>query len=171
MRSLVYFNPRRNPLATRELFSEFDSFFNDLAYPQFAPLGQEKPGLSSTSVEETEKAFLLSVDLPGVLPSDIKLDVSKDKLEIQAERKKEFRTENGTEKRTVGQYSHSFTLPEDVNGDEIEAHFENGVLTLALPKEIKAQKKTISIQHGQENKGLLERWFSKPDSASEKKIN
>ena len=173
MRSLVYFNPRRTPMTTRELFPEFDSFFEDFSPAKLFANEAVRDWGHHSSVEETEKAYLLSVDLPGVSPNDIHLDAEKGKLHIRAERKKEVRSSNGTETKTFGQYAQSFSLPEDVNTEAIEAHFENGVLTLALPKEVKSTKKTIAIQHGQQTstKNLLDRWFSKSEDKAEKKVN
>ncbi len=181
MRSLVFFNPRQAPMTTRELFSEFDSFFEDfgparmmsLDSTKALPQGAVQDWKTHSSIEETDKAFLLTVDLPGVLPNDIHLDTEKGRLHIKAERKKEMRSANGVETKTHSQYSQSFSLPDEVNPEAIEAHFENGVLTLALPKEMKSPKKSISIQHGQQasTKNLLERWFSKAEDKAEKKLN
>lgn len=179
MRPLVFFNSKRNPLSTKDFFSEFDSFFDDFSPTRYWPNPEysTKELASDTSVDENDKAFLVSVDLPGVKPDDIKLDVTKNRIHVHAERKSEL-TENGKTTKSFGHYSETFTIPEEVNSEKIEAHFEHGVLTLILPKEASGEKKSIQVKHGHESKGLLDRWFAKPapteqdaKANTEKKLN
>jgi HSP20 family protein len=113
----------------------------------------EGPSRASTyapacDIVETEKHFLLGLDVPGLKQEEIGIEVKDNLLHISGERKAFERTESDTVVRTerrFGKFSRVFTLPQNVNQDAIEAHFENGVLNVILPKEEKAQVKKISI--------------------------
>ncbi len=98
---------------------------------------------------ETDDAFLASMDIPGVTFSDISIELEEDRLSIFAERKSPFdKTGEKTKK-----YSQVFTLPKNIDSEKINAHYENGVLSLTLPKSAdhKAKKK-IQISTGQKPK-------------------
>lgn len=98
---------------------------------------------------ETDEAFLASMDIPGVTLSDISIELEEDRLAVSAERKNPFdKTGEMTRK-----YSQVFTLPKNIDVAKIDAHYENGVLSLTLPKsaEHKAKKK-IQISTGQKPK-------------------
>jgi HSP20 family protein len=99
---------------------------------------------------ETETAFQLQVALAGFNKEDIKLDFEDGKLTISGERK--FDADNKTNKyhfleTNYGRFSRSFTLPENISEGGIEARFENGLLTVVLPKdEKKALKRQIAVK-------------------------
>lgn len=102
-------------------------------------------------VDETVEAYLLSVDLPGVKKEDLKIDMSGDVLTISGERKYERDSkEAGASKveRSYGSFQRSFTLPNSVEGNKIEAHLEDGVLRIVIPKSEQAKPRTIEIQAG-----------------------
>lgn len=98
---------------------------------------------------ETDDAFLASMDIPGVNLSDINIDQEEDKLTISATRKNPFdKTGEMTKK-----YSQVFILPKNIEAEKINAHYENGVLSLTLPKsEENKVKKKIQISTGQKPK-------------------
>ncbi len=123
----------RNPNWERE----FDHLFNFAKDEQWAP---------AVEISEEEKFFSVSVDVPGVKQEDIELEVKDNRLFVSGERK----THTDKEKvlrseRRYGKFSRIFTLPQDVNTDAIEARFEEGVLTVTVPKVEKAQPKKITI--------------------------
>jgi HSP20 family protein len=100
-------------------------------------------------VEEGEH-FVLRADLPGVREDDVNIEVEDNVLTISGERKSE--QEDRKEgyhrvERAVGRFSRSLTLPEGVDPDSIQAQFENGVLTVRIPKpqERKARRVAISV--------------------------
>jgi HSP20 family protein len=98
---------------------------------------------------ETDEAFLASIDIPGVNFSDIYIELEENRLSVAAERKNPF--------DKIGEpaikYSQFFTLPKNIEEDKINAHYENGVLSLTLPKmaDNKA-KKRIPVITGQKPK-------------------
>jgi HSP20 family protein len=96
---------------------------------------------SVSEFNETEKAYFMTLDLPGV---------NKTKLDVQVEGEQILIT--GFRKRTMGEkeeseqkITHQFLMPKYVDKDKIQAHLEDGVLYLALPKLEKAQPKKIEI--------------------------
>jgi HSP20 family protein len=102
-------------------------------------------------VIENDNEFVVKASLPGIKPGDIEVTFHNQTLTIKGELKQE---ENLTEEkyhlqeRRYGMFSRSITLPSDVNGDAIKADFEDGVLSLSLPKKEEVKAKRISIQTG-----------------------
>lgn len=91
----------------------------------------------SVNVKENGDSFIVEVAASGMDKNDFKIDVEDDVLTISAEKKQEKKDE--TEKYTRREFSYnsfsrSFTLPENVNGDQIKASYENGMLVIKLPK-------------------------------------
>lgn len=102
------------------------------------------------NTREGESAFHIDIDLPGVKKENIKVDMNKDILTISGERKtKEAVNEDDYYKleTTFGKFSRSFTLPEDIDIEHIEARSDNGVLEVIIPK-LKEEKikKNIEIK-------------------------
>jgi len=115
------------------------------------------PSLSTTSanqlkldVKETDKAFEVTVDIPGVDKKDVNVSVKNQNLEITAHREEVREEEKDNYRRMErfsGQVYRSLRLPENVLADQIEAHSDNGVLHITVPKtEHKEDVKTIEIK-------------------------
>ncbi len=122
-----------------DLFSDWDRM---MAYDEreFAPL---------TDVAETDEAYTVSIDLPGLKKEDIKIEVTDNVLNVSGERKNESQFSDGQIhrlERSYGSFKRSFALPKAVSADDIEAHYENGVLNVKLPKSKIAQSRKIEIQ-------------------------
>lgn len=104
--------------------------------------------LPRVDIEDLEGHFLIHAELPGVAKEDIDLSVEDNILKITGEKKLERNqeTENSTYfERSFGRFERSFQLPKSINSEKIEAHYENGVLKIAIPKAAEAVKKTIEI--------------------------
>ena len=100
--------------------------------------GDRRNGSISTDIRETEDAFVLEADLPGFKKEDIHIDVSDGALTINAERhsQHEEKDKEGSYlrcERSYGSFSRSFNM-EGVDTEAIKAAFNDGVLTLTLPK-------------------------------------
>ena len=100
-------------------------------------------------VVETEKAFELFVEVPGMNKEDFNLEVNDNYLTISGERKfsseKNEKNFHSIETR-YGSFSRSFTLPDSVSSDKINAKYNNGILELTIPKdEKKLLKSTIKV--------------------------
>lgn len=129
-----------------DLFSDWDRMLNltqgTNAYDEreFAPL---------TDVAETDECYMVSIDLPGLKKEDIKIEVTDNILNVSGERTNTSTVNDGQVhrvERSYGSFKRSFTLPKAVNAEAIEAHYENGVLDVKLPKSKLAQSRKIEIQ-------------------------
>lgn len=102
-------------------------------------------------IDETDSHYLVNMDLPGVKKNEIQIDVRNQQLVISGERKQECVHDKGmchSLERYHGRFQRSFSLPGTIDVDKIEAHFEDGVLQIAVPKVETATKKTIAIGEG-----------------------
>lgn len=102
-----------------------------------------------TDVIETEREIRVVTEMPGLHPEDIEVDVENNVLTIRGE-KREERTENKEGRyhlaeRRYGIFTRSFVLPRDVDAEQIGANFENGVLTVTIPKSEKTRRRRIDV--------------------------
>ncbi|MCT7521753.1 Hsp20/alpha crystallin family protein [Aliarcobacter cryaerophilus] len=104
----------------------------------------------TVNTREGEFAYHVDVDLPGVKKEDIKIDLNKGILTISGERKtkEEVKQEDYYKIETYfGKFSRSFTLPDNVDIENIEAKSDNGVLEIVIPKlKDDVSKKSIEIK-------------------------
>ncbi|HRO46672.1 Hsp20/alpha crystallin family protein [Agriterribacter sp.] len=103
----------------------------------------------AVNIVERKDDYLVSMAAPGLKKEDFKIDVEGDLLAVRSEKEEE--NEEKDEKYTRREYSYSsfersFTLPDEVNKDKIDAHYQDGVLKLVLPKKEEAKKMAISKQ-------------------------
>jgi HSP20 family protein len=106
----------------------------------------------SCDISETESHYMVSFDMPGVKKENIKVEVQGNKLVVSGERQREAAVQDGEAtlrtERVYGKFERSFLLPNSANAEKIEAHFENGILNVALPKAETAKSKSVKIQTG-----------------------
>ena len=104
----------------------------------------------AADVYETEGAYLIAVDLPGVERSAVDIDLDDEKLVIRGTRTIERNGAKGKERvaRPYGRFRRSFTVPANVADEGIQAEYKNGVLEITLPKrnETRAQRIQIKVQ-------------------------
>ena len=137
-------------MSTRELTKRselFPAFFDDFFKPWNEWMGMGR-ALTTPAVNITENKnhFEVSVAAPGCKKSDFNIDVEDNMLTISSEKeeRKEEKEERYTRKEyNYSSFSRSFTLPEDVIKDKIEAVYEDGVLRLTLPKTEQAKKAAL----------------------------
>lgn len=144
--------PRRNlsPDMMGDVFEDFDRIVDSFLRPTYSTTVNFQP---TCDVNETKDHFLVSFDVPGMKKEDIKIEVQGNQLVISGERQREVR-EEGSEaslrhERYYGKFERTFALPSSINTEKIEAHYENGVLNVALPKAEAAKGRTIQVQSGQ----------------------
>ena len=105
-------------------------------------------------VVDTEKAYEVTAELPGMDEKNVEVKLANGALTIKGEKKEEKEKEKNKDyhvsERRYGSFQRSFTVPDGVDEDKIEATFKNGVLTVSLPKTAEAQKKEkqIAIKKG-----------------------
>lgn len=107
----------------------------------------------ATDLHETAGGHELTVEVPGVAPSEIEVKVTGDRLTIRGEKTEERREEAGERvlsERRYGAFSRSFRLPEGVDPEAVEAHAQNGVLKVRLPRKAGAEPpaRKIAVQSG-----------------------
>lgn len=123
----------------------FDSFFNEMNGGTTNAASFFKPAVN---ISETEKQFELSFALPGMEKSEVKVELKDNQLTVSGEKKmvKEENTKYHRVENLYGKFSRSFTLPENVDGNNITAEFKNGILNVVLPKAEVPAPKTIEIK-------------------------
>lgn len=100
------------------------------------------------NVNEDKKSYRVTVDMPGVKKEDIDVSVQGNQVSITAEVTREDNRDNERElysERYVGRAYRSFSLPSDIDGDQAEASYESGVLTLTLPKKAGTETRRLSV--------------------------
>jgi HSP20 family protein len=127
------------------LMRDFDQLFQELA-GQTARQGRELA--PPTDIYETEAGVTLQVDLPGHDPKAIEVKVEKGVLTIRSERKAPEGAKESARRleRGFGVYARSFKLPDTVDASNVEARYENGVLTLALPRKEESKPRVIEVK-------------------------
>jgi HSP20 family protein len=98
-------------------------------------------------VEETSDAYHVEIELPGVKQEDVDIEVAGRRVSVQGERKEKERVGILRKReRTVGRFRYEVTLPGDIDEDGVEAHLDEGVLTVWLPKPEAARPRRIQIR-------------------------
>lgn len=103
----------------------------------------------AVDIYEDEKAIYLKAELPGINPDEIKINVENDVLTLEGERK--FEKEEKKEgyhrvERSYGSFRRSFSVPDNVSTEDIDATYKDGVLTLTLPKTREANAREIKVK-------------------------
>ncbi|MDP2850160.1 MAG: Hsp20/alpha crystallin family protein [Sulfuricurvum sp.] len=117
---------------------EMENFFN-------RPIPRMSSMYSAARMKESNKAYLISIDLPGMDKKDISIETSGNRLMISGERKEESESKEGS-KKSYRRFNQSFSLPDDANLEAISATSTNGVLKITVPKTGKKVSKKIEIK-------------------------
>lgn len=97
-------------------------------------------------VEESDDAYVITADLPGIPRENIKLQMVNNTLILSGERKSEHKDETThSMKRSYGSFRRSFSLPSQVDEAQMTAKYNDGVLTITLPKAEEAKAKLIEV--------------------------
>ncbi|MEL7498013.1 MAG: Hsp20/alpha crystallin family protein [Planctomycetota bacterium] len=116
------------------------------------PKGSQQAKSSWTprvQVTESETRYELKMELPGVDPSSVNLEMKDNRLEIHGTKEKEEleeATKSLRDERLTGEFQRSFEFPQQVDADQIAAEFKNGVLNVALPKSENVLPRKIEIK-------------------------
>jgi len=137
----------RDPVDSfREFRGELDRIFNTNAATYTDATSDWVP---SVDIKETQDAYEVAADVPGVEPKDIDVSLEDGVLTVKGERKADSQDEGEGYTRTelsVGSFYRRFTLPDTADAENISAKTEHGVLKLIIPKKEKALPKKISVQ-------------------------
>lgn len=147
MAKLTRFEPF-NDIAGFEPFREMEDLLRDFRMvPAFR--GFEAEPRIRVDVTETEQAYTLKAEIPGVKKEDIKVAVEGNMVTISAEIRQEKDENTGSMlrgERFYGQQSRSFTLPQEVDDANAQARYTDGILELTLPKRPGTARKQLSVQ-------------------------
>lgn len=136
-------------------FDPFQTVREMLRWDPFADLYRgfptERAGVTFSpmfDVRETNDAFILQADVPGVMEKDIEISLTNNRLIINGKRESEAEVKGETyyrSERTWGSFSRSFTLPSDVDANKVTAEMKSGVLIVQLPKTGESMTKHIPV--------------------------
>ena len=147
-RDLIRWNPLRNVVAWHEDVHHVfhNSFQND------GRLFGDGAWAPAVDLEETEDAYLVTADLPGVSQKDIKVTLQDHVLTLQGQRKIEERSTDRWEgdrfERSSGLFSRRFTLPNSGDPDTVKAAYNGGVLKVRIQKQEEAKPRQIEVRAG-----------------------
>lgn len=134
---------------SRSLDRLFDDSFFDRVFgttPQGESTGSRSPALDVT---ESERAYTVHVDLPGVAKGDVKIAIDGRRVNVEAAVRRNEEGNDGERvvyrERLVGSYARSFTLPQDIDQAESQAKLDSGVLTLTLTKRRAATASHLTV--------------------------
>jgi HSP20 family protein len=123
----------------------FRPFFPSLFDDDFFTASTSRPNvLPAVNIREDDKNYILELAVPGMDKNDLKIDIDEDVLTISSEQKNE--SEDKREGYTRKEFSYtsfvrSFYIPENVNRDQINANYKDGILNVSFPKQEEEKKK------------------------------
>ncbi|MHB1277599.1 MAG: Hsp20/alpha crystallin family protein [Bacteroidia bacterium] len=144
--NIIKANPKRTwndgfmPSIFGQLMDDFVSDSRMATFQNFSP---------KTDISEDDKGYYLEIALPGMRKEDVTLEIKQDVLNIEGERQFKNEEKGKTYHRietNYGKFKRSFTLPDPVNREGVDASFEQGVLKIFLPKTEKVAPKAIVIK-------------------------
>jgi len=133
-------------------FSRFENEMEDPVERFFSNGGEEGELMQFTpalNLAETDKGFEVSVELPGIKPEEVNVELKEGNLWISGEKTEEKEEKGKTfhrGERRHGEFRRMIRLPSAVKEEKVEAKFENGVLKASIPKSEKAKPKRIPVK-------------------------
>jgi HSP20 family protein len=133
-------------------FATFEQVLNrvlDLPFPRLFDNDQHEPWQPCTDISETDAAYIVEVDLPGMTIDDISVRLESTTVVIAGKRQSthsESVNHQARIERPCGTFQRAFTLPTAVKQDEVQATYANGVLTITVPKADAARPRQITVQ-------------------------
>lgn len=147
MAGLTRFDPFRE-MIRMDPFRSPDELFRELSMMPSLRGFEAEPRIR-IDLSETDQAYMVKADIPGVKKEDIKISVEGNTVSIRAEQKEEKEEKAGNvmrSERYYGEQYRSFTLPQEVDETTAEARYQDGVLNLKLPKKTGSGSKQVTIQ-------------------------
>ncbi|HTK81562.1 MAG TPA: Hsp20/alpha crystallin family protein [Bacteroidota bacterium] len=156
--TLIKWNPMRDVTAwhpVHNLASEFTTMQREIdrMFDRFRGGVVDEDGgtvwMPAVDIIERQNDYLVKLEVPGVDKKDVKITVQDDILTVRGEKKQgsEQKDENYHRvERSYGTFQRSFTLPTSVKSEAIEASYDNGVLSLTLPKAEESKPKQIEVK-------------------------
>ncbi len=149
MNGITRYKPLANELTRFDPFWDIDDVFDRFMMRPFMREGVEFEPQIKMDVKEADGKYLVNAEIPGVNKDDIHVAIDGNRVSISAEIKKEKEAKEGERvirsERSYGMASRSFTLSVEVDQNQIQAKYNNGVLELTLPKKPGSARKEIPI--------------------------
>jgi HSP20 family protein len=139
----------RRPADFRRFNQVIDAAFNGWPFTTEGSDLVTSAWVPATDIFEDAEGIKIAIELPGMTPENVKLTLEDHNLTIKGEKKQvaeEKTTKVHRYERSYGAFQRSFTLPDTVDAERVAAGFENGVLTVTLPKADKAKPREISVK-------------------------
>jgi HSP20 family protein len=150
-------DPLRVSLSRMDPFRMVREMFQD-PFGGMGMLGAESVFRPNLDVTETNDAFAIHVDLPGVDEEDIEVQITGNRLTVSGRREAEETREGDRYvaiERAYGAFTRSFVLPDSADTEHVEAELKNGVLEIKVPKRVEMKGRKVSI-HGSSKARELE---------------
>ncbi len=140
----------RSPLLRRfDPFGDVDDIFNRFMMRPFFHEGMEVEPQIKMDVTEADGKYLVNAEIPGVSKDDIHVTIDGNRVSISAEVKQEKEVKEGERvircERSYGMASRTFSLDEEIDQNQVQAKYNNGVLELTLPKKPGSMRKEIPV--------------------------
>ncbi|MGC6430856.1 MAG: Hsp20/alpha crystallin family protein [Jejuia sp.] len=139
-------NHKETGLSHRNWSNWIDDFFGVETFPStFVNTGMTLP---KVNIRETKDEYFVDIAVPGMKKSDFNIDLDNEELIISAEVKAEEKNENKNYTRREFGYTsfkRTFTLPDTIDDSKIKANYENGILSITLPKREEAKPKPSRV--------------------------
>ena len=147
MSSMIRWDPGRDVISLRDMM---DRLFEDSFIRPRGGLAMPLNGSDlAVDMYETKDDVIVKATLPGVKPEDVEITITGDTLNIRGETKDETETKDKDyvrRERRYGEFARSVTLPAGLQTDKADAKFDNGVLTLQIPKSDQVKPKSIKVK-------------------------
>lgn len=133
-----------------ELYKEMDSLFQNFLGDESAG-AQGREFVPQINIAESEGEYEVSLDLPGLKPDEVNVEVHDNQLTVSGRRTAEENSVGKTYhrvERRYGEFRRVVTLPVTIDEAKIKANYDHGVLTVSLPKSEKLKPKRIAVTNG-----------------------
>jgi HSP20 family protein len=148
MNALTHWNPFRSG-SRFDLSADFDDMLRGFSLRPWMRDFEAPATDMRLDVQEDDNAYRVSAELPGVKKKDIQISVEDNQVTIEAEIRHEEEKKERKQlhsERYYGKIFRSFTLPQRVDSDKCSANYDDGVLTLKLPKKANGSSRRIDVQ-------------------------
>ena len=141
-------------------FQEMNALQRDMnrLFDSLAPMSQETMMKSAfappAEMEETEDAFQIRLELPGMDSNDLDVQVTREAIMISGERKSESKSEENGMTRSefrYGRFSRTIPLPTRIDNTNVQSDYKDGILTLSLPKAEEEKNKVVKVNVARNN--------------------
>ena len=140
---------RNNYKGLKHLQRTLDNFFNETWWPTLGLSETWEEFQPQSKLTEDKDNYYVEVDLPGLKKEEVKIEMEENILRIQGERKEKRKSETSKQHYSemfYGSFIREFTLPSSVEKENIKARYEDGVLSITVPKSSKSKAQQVIIE-------------------------